>query len=95
MTKGKSDKGKARDRVKKTKKDEEHKKVVRDSFTMPEVDYLRIGELKQRCLEHGINAKKSELLRAGLQVLSGLNNEQLQAAIKELEPVKTGRPTKS
>jgi hypothetical protein len=67
-------------------------KVVRDSFTMPETDYARLGELKRRCLSVGVSAKKSELLRAGLQALSALPAEQLAAAIGALESVKTGRP---
>lgn len=67
-------------------------KVVRDSFTMPETDYARLGELKRRCLGVGISAKKSELLRAGLQALSAMSAEQLAAAISALESVKTGRP---
>ena len=75
---------------KRTKKD----KVVRDSFTMPKADYERIAALKKRCLEAGISVKKSELLRAGLQMLESSSAKRLVAAIAALETVKTGRPAK-
>lgn len=69
-------------------------KVVRDSFTMPQVDYDKIAELKQVCQKAGVHVKKSELLRAGLQALSKLSIAQLERAIVQLVPIKTGRPKK-
>ncbi|WP_233801514.1 hypothetical protein [Paraburkholderia sp. HP33-1] len=69
-------------------------KVVRDSFTMPRTDYDRIALLKRKCLEAGVTAKKSELLRAGLQMLESAPAKRLVAAISALETVKTGRPAK-
>ncbi|QCP51389.1 hypothetical protein FAZ95_20875 [Trinickia violacea] len=70
-------------------------KVVRDSFTMPKSDYAKIDELKKRCVAAGISVKKSELLRAGLQMLAFAADKRLVAAVTALEPVKTGRPSKS
>lgn len=70
-------------------------KVVRDSFTMPETDYQRIASLKRKCLDAGVAVKKSELLRAGLQLLESVPSKRLLAAISALETVKTGRPAKS
>ena len=69
-------------------------KVVRDSFTMPEAEYAQIAALKKRIARYGGNAKKSELLRAGLLLLAGLNDVELTAAMSDVEPVKTGRPRK-
>lgn len=69
-------------------------KVVRDSFTMPKADYERIALLKRKCLEAGVAVKKSELLRAGLQLLESAPSKRLLAAISALETVKTGRPAK-
>ncbi|MGE5769599.1 MAG: hypothetical protein ACM32G_04825 [Betaproteobacteria bacterium] len=69
-------------------------KVVRDSFTMPEAEYAQIAALKKRIARYGGNAKKSELLRAGLTLLAGLNDVELTAAMSEVEPIKTGRPRK-
>jgi hypothetical protein len=73
----------------------ERAKLVRDGFTMPEADYALLKELKHRL--HGVQreAKKSELLRAGLQALALLDAPALAAALDRLEPVKTGRPPKS
>jgi hypothetical protein len=69
-------------------------KVVRDSFTMPQVDYDLIADIKQKALKAGLHVKKSELLRAGLQALSKLNTTQLKQAVNNLEKIKTGRPKK-
>lgn len=70
-------------------------KLVRDGFTMPENDFALITVLKQRAMLAGREAKKSELLRAGLQALAGLNGPSLQAALNALAPLKPGRPRKS
>ncbi len=70
-------------------------KLVRDGFTMPEADYALIAELKHRLHDVKREAKKSELLRAGLQALALLDAPTLAAALDRLDPVKTGRPRKS
>jgi hypothetical protein len=82
-------------KTKKDKKDAGKIKVVRDSFTMPQDDYAKLGELKQLCLKAGLQVKKSELLRVGLQALSKLSAAQLTQAVASLEKIKTGRPTGS
>jgi hypothetical protein len=69
-------------------------RLVRDGFTMPESDFALIAVLKARALKAQREAKKSELLRAGLQVLATLDERTLVAALGRLEPVKTGRPKK-
>jgi len=69
--------------------------VVRDTFTMPREDYEKLAELKQRCLDAGFAVKKSELVRAGLLLLASESTKRLLAAVKAVEPVKTGRPPKS
>jgi len=68
--------------------------LVRDSFTMPEADFALIAKLKAKALGGQRAAKKSELLRAGLQMLASLDSESLVAALNRLETVKTGRPKK-
>jgi hypothetical protein len=70
-------------------------KVVRDSFTMPKSDYAKIDELKKRCVAAGVSVKKSELLRAGLQMLAFAPQKRLVDAVCAVERVKTGRPAKS
>jgi hypothetical protein len=68
-------------------------KVIRDSFSFPEQDYRKISELKKTCLMVGIQVKKSEILRAGLNLLSQLNLDELKQSIEKVEKVQTGRPS--
>ena len=70
------------------------KKVVRDSFTMPHDEYQKIAEIKTACLKAKMHVKKSEVLRAGLKLLSGLGTVQLKRELAALEKIKTGRPKK-
>ena len=77
----------------KTEKKPKKSKVIRDSFTMPRGEYAKIDELKSLGLTVGVAAKKSELLRAGLILLTKLTSTELKAAIKALDSVRTGRPT--
>jgi len=79
--------------VKKKKTDKA--KVIRDSFSFPEEDYQKISELKKTCLAAGIHVKKSEILRAGLHLLTKLDIDGLKQAVEQVEKVKTGRPNAS
>ncbi|MBC7956792.1 MAG: hypothetical protein H7Y33_13105 [Cytophagales bacterium] len=69
-------------------------KLVRDSFTMPHQDFDLIPALKKRALAFQRPAKKSELLRAGLQVLAALDDAHLKVALDALVAIKAGRPKK-
>lgn len=69
-------------------------KLVRDSFTMPETEYALIALLKKRCLDAGVSAKKSEILRAAVAGLAKLGDASVVAAIRRLDVIKTGRPAK-
>ena len=69
-------------------------KLVRDGFTMPESDFALIAQLKAKALGARREAKKSELLRAGLHALAALDAKALVARLDELEPLKVGRPRK-
>ncbi|PHV00533.1 hypothetical protein [Iodobacter sp. BJB302] len=70
-------------------------KLVRDSFTIPEAEYIQLAALKQRCLDAGLAVKKSELLRAGLQALVSMPDEYLVKQFDSIEKLKTGRPSKA
>jgi hypothetical protein len=59
-------------------------KLVRDSFKLPGSEYARIGVLKKKCLANGLRVRKSDLLRAGLQMLENSTQEHLVAAIGSL-----------
>jgi hypothetical protein len=92
--KKKTDKSR-KNKNKKEDKSKDKKKVIRDSFTIPENDYALIKTLKQRFLDLGISVKKSELLRAGLHALHNMSDEHIKKTIGSIEIVKTGRPANS
>lgn len=68
-------------------------KLVRDSFTIPKAEFAAIETLKTRAIAMGTSVKKSELLRAGLMALQGLNDAAFKAALSAVPTLKTGRPT--
>ena len=70
-------------------------KLVRDSFTFPKDEYQAIAGLKQKALGLKHSAKKSEILRAGLKLLSSLNDKAFLEALNKVPALKTGRPAKS
>jgi hypothetical protein len=69
-------------------------KLVRDSFTIPKVEYAVLGGLKQRALRLAHPAKKSELLRAGISALNAMSDQSFLAALGAVPSLKTGRPKK-
>ena len=69
-------------------------KVVRDSFTIPKTEFTRIAEMKKRAMTLGVEVKKSELIRAGLQLISGLQDTAFKKALASVPTLKTGRPAK-
>jgi hypothetical protein len=69
-------------------------KMARDSFTMPKDEYAQLANLKNRLAELGQPAKKSELLRAGIQLLVAMTDVRLKAAMAVIPVIKTGRPKK-
>src|SRR6185369_12368672 len=70
-------------------------KLVRDSFTIPKAEYAVLAQLKLRAAQSGTPAKKSELLRAGLKVLAGMEDAAFLAALRAVPALKTGRPAGS
>ncbi len=89
-----SAKSSTKTKVKSDKVSAKREKTVRDSFNMPAADYALIGQLKARALAGAREVKKSELLRAGLRVLSALNDAAFKSALEAVPSVKTGRPGK-
>ncbi len=67
-------------------------KLVRDSFTMPKDEYQVIEALKRRALGLERHVRKSELLRAGIQVLNSMSDKALLNALRAVPTLKTGRP---
>jgi hypothetical protein len=77
------------------KKDKPEKvKVVRDSFTIPKAEYAQIATMKKRAMDLGLEVKKSELLRAGLALLSTTTDAAFRKALGNVPTLKTGRPGK-
>lgn len=70
-------------------------KLVRDSFTMPKLEYAEIDLLKSRALKLGQVSKKSELLRAGVKALVAMSDSAFLDALAAVPTLKTGRPQAS
>jgi hypothetical protein len=70
-------------------------KVVRDSFTIPKSEFTQIADMKKRALALGVDIKKSELIRAGLQVICAMSDASFKKALSAVPALKTGRPSKS
>jgi hypothetical protein len=67
-------------------------KLVRDSFTIPKIEYKVLQDSKDRAAALGRPVKKSELLRAGLKALAGMSDTAFVAALGAVPALKTGRP---
>lgn len=67
-------------------------KLVRDSFTIPKVEYAVLEGLKLRAANLARPVKKSELLRAGIAALNGMTDKAFLTAINRVPSLKTGRP---
>lgn len=67
-------------------------KLVRDGFTIPKGEYAALADLKQRAAKLGQAAKKSELLRAGIKLLTELADTRFVSALLAVPTLKTGRP---
>ena len=70
-------------------------KLVRDSFTIPKDEYAVLAELKLRAGRLMRPAKKSEILRAGINTLRGMTDKALTVALAAVPSLKTGRPKRA
>ena len=81
--------------VTKTKADKSaNPQLVRDSFTIPESEYVVLAKVKKACIKEGFDIKKSEMIRIGIALIAGLSVSKVKSAKKKLQTVKTGRPRK-
>jgi hypothetical protein len=62
-------------------------KLERGRFTLPSIDFDRIAATKARARDLGRPARKNELLRVALALLTALPDESLVIALEQLEPV--------
>jgi hypothetical protein len=67
-------------------------KLVRDSFTLPEADHALIKQCKKAAITQGRETKKSEVVRAAMQVFHALPLQAQLAAYSKLSVVVVGRP---
>jgi hypothetical protein len=63
-------------------------KLVRDSFTLPKVEYGVIDILKTRAARLARPAKKSEIVRAGLKALIAMSDADFLACVSSLPAAK-------
>jgi hypothetical protein len=68
-------------------------KMVRDSFTIPKNEYAQFAVLKERLNKLGQPAKKSELIRASIMLLTAMTDATLKSALSKVSTLKTGRPS--
>jgi hypothetical protein len=78
--------------VKKVNTGASNSQVVRDSFTMPDYDYVLIEKTKTRLMKKGVLLNKAEVLRAGLHALKRMSDKDLLDISEGVEKIKTGRP---
>jgi hypothetical protein len=74
--------------VKKATGEPKKLKLVRDSFTLPKVEYGVIDILKTRAARLSHPAKKSEIVRAGLKALIAMSDADFLACVSALPPAK-------
>lgn len=67
-------------------------RVVREAFTIPEAEHAQIEAVRLKMLTQAVAVSKSEVMRAGLLLLSESDDEDLKSLFERLERVKTGRP---
>ncbi|MBK7000553.1 MAG: hypothetical protein IPH35_11500 [Rhodoferax sp.] len=74
---------------------EKKPKLVRDSFTMPKLEFAVIDSMKLRAAKLAAPVKKTELIRAGIKALAAMPDADFLAAINAVPNLKTGRPAKN
>jgi hypothetical protein len=67
-------------------------KLVRDSFTIPKIEYVVLEALKLRAAKLTRAVKKSELLRAGIKALAAQSDAAFLSSLEKVPAIKTGRP---
>ena len=73
---------------------EKKPKLVRDSFTIPKLEFAVIDSMKLRAAKLAAPVKKTELIRAGIKALAAMSDADFLAAINAVPNLKTGRPAK-
>ena len=69
--------------------------MVRDSLTMPKLEYVVLEALKLRAAKMSTPVKKTELIRAGIKALAAMADTAFLDAVRAVPSLKTGRPSKA
>jgi hypothetical protein len=64
----------------------------RDTFSMPAEEYARIGELRAALLSVGVEATRSQVARAALQLLAELRDTNPEAFVERVAAVARLKP---
>jgi hypothetical protein len=75
-------------------KKDKREKVMRDSFSLPASEHKRIKALREALGQSGRLASKSEVLRAGLALLSQRSTTEVVSLLDALPPVAKGKRSK-
>ncbi len=70
-------------------------KMVRDSFTIPKLEFVVLEALKLRAAKLSTPVKKTELIRAGIKALAAMPDAAFLSAVRAVPSLKTGRPSKA
>ncbi|MDH5325162.1 MAG: hypothetical protein OEZ68_09655 [Gammaproteobacteria bacterium] len=70
-------------------------KLVRETFSMPVSDCRLIEKIRDRDPALTARSTKSEIVRAGIHVLSSMSDRDLEQTLTQIERLKTGRRRKS
>jgi hypothetical protein len=79
------------ERIKKAEKVVKTEKTIRDAFTMQESDQVLLREVLKRCMSLGFSSNKSELVRAGIMLLTEATDRELCDILERLPKIKVGR----
>lgn len=60
-------------------------KLKSKRYTIADNEYAQLAALKQRLLTLGVDAKKSQLLRAGLLLLGAMSDARLKTAVAKAQ----------
>ncbi|MBX7224178.1 MAG: hypothetical protein K1Y36_29965 [Blastocatellia bacterium] len=70
----------------------QREKVRPDSFSLLQSEHETIQKLMSRAFQNGRDVSKSEIIRAAIKSLDGLNDEAFLQMLESLQRVKAGRP---
>jgi hypothetical protein len=68
--------------------------VIRDNSTITDGEDELLSRIKRRCMKAGLNANKSDVLKAGLVALDAMRDREFERLFERLTRVQTVRPAR-